>query len=413
MEKVIIIGAGHAAAQLAPSLRKQGWKGEILIIGEEVYIPYQRPPLSKEFMAGEKTEDEILIRPQFAYEQHDINFRLNEKVEKLNPEESTLTLSNGEKLSYDQLALCTGARARKIPIPGSELEGVFYLRTLDDVKAIKQQLDTGANAVIVGGGYIGLETAAALNKMGVNVTVLEMQDRVLARVTAPEVSEFYQCVHVEEGVDIQVNMVVSRIEGEGYVTGVSCKSGEYFDADLVIIGVGVVPNVELAEEAGLTVDNGIVVDEFAQTSVSNIFAAGDCTNHPNALLSGLLPNQSNNRLRLESVPNAMEQAKTVAASICGQSLPYASYPWFWSDQYDLKLQIAGLSQGFDQVLIRGDHKHSRSFVAWYLKEGRLLAADCINRPKEFLVAKQLLSRGITVDPIKLIDESIDPKTFLQ
>ena len=413
MQKVIIIGAGHAAAQLAPSLRKQGWEGEILIIGEEAYIPYQRPPLSKGFMAGDKTETEILIRPLLAYKQHDINFMLNEKVAKLNPVNNTLTLSNGKELSYDQLALCTGARARKIPLPGSELAGVFYLRTLDDVKAIQQRLDAGANAVIVGGGYIGLETAAALNKMGVNVTVLEVQDRVLARVTAPEVSEFYQRVHTEEGVDIQTNTAVSHIEGDVQVKAVSCKNGERFDADLVIVGIGVVPNVELAEEAGLAVDNGIVVDEFARTSVSNIFAAGDCTNHPNALLSGSLRNQSNNRLRLESVPNAMEQAKTVAASICGQSLPYASYPWFWSDQYDLKLQIAGLSQGFDQVLIRGDHKHSRSFVAWYLKGGRLLAADCINRPKEFLVAKQLLSRGITVDPIKLVDESIDPKTFLQ
>ena len=419
MQKVIIIGAGHAAAQLAPSLRKQGWKGEILVIGEEAYIPYQRPPLSKEFMAGEKTENEILIRPQLAYEQHDIDFRLNEKVAKLNPVESTITLSHGEELSYDQLALCTGARARKIPIPGSELKGVFYLRTLDDVKAIKQQLDScakdsakRASVVILGGGYIGLETAAALNKMGVNVTVLEMQERVLARVTAPEVSDFYQRVHTEEGVEIRTGVVVNNIEGETQVAAVCCDNGERFNADLVIIGVGVVPNVELAEEAGLTVDNGIVVDEFAQTSVSHIFAAGDCTNHPNALLPDSSLN-NRNRLRLESVPNAMEQAKTVAASICGQSLPYASYPWFWSDQFDLKLQIAGLSQGFDQVLIRGDHKYSRSFVAWYLKGGRLLAADCINRPKEFLVAKQLLSRGIAVDPAKLVDESIDPKTFLQ
>lgn len=424
MQKVIIIGAGHAAAQLAPSLRKQGWKGEILIIGDEAYIPYQRPPLSKEFMAGKKTDDEILIRPLSAYGQHDISFKLNETVVKLNPLENTLTLSTGESIGYDRLALCTGARTRKIPIPGSELEGVFYLRTIDDVKGIKHMLDAGikgrakksvntgdsANVVIVGGGYIGLETAAALRKMGVHVTILEMQDRVLARVTAPEVSEFYQRVHAEEGVQIHIDSIVSHIEGEGQVSVVHCKSGERFDADLVIIGVGVVPNVELAEEAGLLVDNGIVVDEFGQTSVSNIFAAGDCTSHPNALLADSL---TNGRLRLESVPNAMEQAKTVAASICGQSLPYASYPWFWSDQYDLKLQIAGLSQGFDQVVIRGDHKNSRSFVAWYLKQGKLLAADCVNRPKEFLVAKKLLSRGDIVDPDKLVDESIDPKTFLQ
>lgn len=414
-QRVIIVGAGHAAAQLAPSLRKQGWEGEILMIGDEPYAPYQRPPLSKEFMSGEKDDKEILIRPEAAYDKHGIELRLNQQVVAINPIENTLALGNGEKLDYDKLALCTGARARKINLPGGELAGVCYLRSLDDVKNIKGYLDIEGGvardrrAVIIGGGYIGLETAAALTKLGVNVTVLEMQDRVLARVTAPEVSEFYQRVHTEEGVSIRTNITVSHIEGE-HLLKVCSDNGEYFEANLVIIGVGVIPNVELAEAAGLAVENGITVDEFACTSDANIVAAGDCTNHPNSLLASSL---LDGRLRLESVPNAVEQAKTAAASICGQSLPYARYPWFWSDQYNLKLQIAGLSQGFDQVLIRGDNKHSRSFVAWYLKEGKLLAADCVNRPKEFLVAKQLLSREITVDPVKLVDESIDPKTFLQ
>lgn len=415
-QRVIIVGAGHAAAQLAPSLRKQGWEGEIVIIGDEPYAPYQRPPLSKEFMSGEKDDKEILIRPEAAYEKHGIELRLNQSVLAINLVENTLVLDNGESLAYDKLALCTGARARKINLLGSDLDGVCYLRTLDDVKNIKRYLGVNKSiapstrAVVVGGGYIGLESAAVLTKLGVNVTVLEMQERVLARVTALEVSEFYQRMHAEEGVSIRTNMVVSHIEGgckdsAKYPLKVYCDNGEYFDADLVIVGVGVIPNVELAEAAGLAVENGITVDEFAFTSDTNIVAVGDCANHPSGLLG--------RRLRLESVPNAVEQAKTAAASICGLKLPYMSYPWFWSDQYDLKLQIAGLNQGFDQVVIRGDREGSRSFVAWYLKQGQLLAADCINRPKEFLVAKQLLSREITVDPVKLVDDSIDPKIFLQ
>lgn len=411
--RVVIVGAGHAAAQLAPSLRKQGWEDEIVIIGDEPYAPYQRPPLSKEFLSGEKDDKEILIRPEAAYEKHGIELRLNQSVVAINSDENTLVLDNGEKLAYDKLALCVGARARKINLPGSDLDGVYYLRTLDDVKNIKGYLGVkksivSPRAVIVGGGYIGLETAAALTNLGVSVTVLEMQERVLARVTALEVSEFYQRVHEEEGTLIRTNVVVSHIEGrhqdsDKHPLRVCCDSGESFDADLVIIGVGVIPNVELAEAAGLAVENGITVDEFAFTSDTNIVAVGDCANHPNGLLG--------RRLRLESVPHAVEQAKTAAASICGLKLPYISYPWFWSDQYDLKLQIAGLNQGFDQVVIRGDREGSRSFVAWYLKQGQLLAADCINRPKEFLVAKQLLSREITVDPVKLADESLDPKTF--
>ena len=263
-----------------------------------------------------------------------------------------------------------------------------------------------ADVVIIGGGYIGLETAAALNNLVLSVTVLEMQDRVLVRVTAPEISEFYRRVHTEEGVAILTGVTVSKIEGDEDtgVSAVVCDNGDHHEADLVIIGVGVIPNAELAESCGLAVENGIVVDEYAGTDDIDIVAAGDCTNHPNALLDF--------RLRLESVQNAVEQANTAAANICGVQKPYSVHPWFWSDQYDLKLQIAGYNLGYDQVIIRGDSKQGRSFVAWYLKQGKLLAADCINRPKEFMVTKQLLAKGLSVDVQKLADDDLDPKQLL-
>lgn len=403
-QRAIIVGAGQAAAQLAFGLRKCGWGGEILILGDEPYDPYQRPPLSKEFMSGSKCESEVLIHSSSVYEKYNIGVRTGQLVTAINRHNKTVNLDNGKVLSYDKLALCTGAQARRIVLPGIDLKGVHYLRTLEDVKSIKRYISPSTRVVIIGGGYIGLETAAVLSQLGVSVTVLEMQDRVLARVTAPEVSEFYTRVHTEEGVSIQTGVSVNTIEGESRVKAVCCDNGDYYQADFVIIGVGVIPNVELAESCGLAVDNGIVVNEFACTEDIDIVSAGDCTNHPNSLLGY--------RLRLESVPNAIEQAKTAAASMCGLAKAYVAYPWFWSDQYDLKLQIAGLSQGFDQVVVRGDRENTRSFVAWYLKQGKLLAADCINRPREFMVAKQLLVKGLDVDPLKLADESVDPKTFL-
>lgn len=401
----IIIGASHAAAQLAPSLRQEGWEGRILVIGDEPYVPYHRPPLSKAFLSGEKDADGILIRPQAVYEKNDIEFKLGVRVEAINRAHKNITLTNGEVLSYDKLALCTGSRVRTVSLPGVDLAGVHYLRNIADVEKIKGDVAEDKNAVIVGGGYIGLETAAVLKKLGMNVTVLEMAPRVLARVTAPEMSEFFTRVHTDEGVSIKTGVAVSGFEGDnGRVTRVACADGTGFDADLVVVGVGIVPNVELAEAAGLEVENGIVVDELCRTADPDIVAAGDCTNHPNAIYD--------TRLRLESVPNASEQGKTSAATICGKEKPYNALPWFWSDQYDLKLQIAGLSQGYDQVIIRGDREGSRSFVAFYLKESKLIAADCMNRPQEFMVCKRLIAEGTPVDPAKLADESVAPKEFL-
>ena len=404
-DRVIIIGASHAAAQLSASLRQEGWEGEILVIGNENHLPYHRPPLSKAFLSGEKNEAEILIRPEIFYEKNQVTFQLGVNVESINRAEKKLTLSTGETLAYSKLALCLGSRARQVPIPGSELSGVHYLRTLDDVEAIKQDVHKGKHAVIVGGGYIGLETAAVLNTMGMHVTVLEMMDRVLQRVTAPELSEFYTRIHTEEGVTIKTGAAVSEIVGEERVESINCADGSNYPAELVIIGAGIVPNVELAEAAGLATDNGILVDEFAQTADPDIVAAGDCTNHPNGRLG--------RNIRLESVPNATEQAKAAAASLCGKQKAYSSFPWFWSDQYDLKLQIAGLNQGYDQIVIRGDHQQGRSFVAWYLRDGQLLAADCVNRAIEFAAAKQLLDKEISVSPEDLADESINPMTWIK
>ncbi|WP_295872857.1 FAD-dependent oxidoreductase [uncultured Zhongshania sp.] len=400
-EHCIIIGASHAAAQLVSSLRQEGWEGKISLIGDEPNLPYHRPPLSKAFFVGEKTEDELLIRAADFYDKNNVDLLLGSRVTKIDRDAKKITLEDGAEISYTKLALTTGARVRKIPFTGCELAGVFYMRDLNDVKQTHKFTGPGKSAVIIGGGYIGLETAASLRKIGMNVIVIEAMERVLQRVTAPEVSAFYTRVHTEEGVDIRTQAGVDAIVGEKHVTGVRLADGTTVPADLVIIGVGVIPNIELAEEAGLTIDNGIAVNEFATTNDPDIVAAGDCTNHYNPIYD--------RKLRLESVQNATDQAKIAAKSICGKPEAYNALPWFWSDQYDLKLQIAGLSQGFDQVIIRGNSEQGRSFAAFYFSEGRFIAVDAINRPKEFMMSKRALTSGQTADPLKLADETIEIK----
>jgi 3-phenylpropionate/trans-cinnamate dioxygenase ferredoxin reductase subunit len=402
-KKCILIGASHAAAQLAPSLRNEGWEGEILLVGDEPYLPYHRPPLSKTFLSGEKTADSLAIRPAAFYEKNNIQFRQS-RVTSINREQQTISLSDGQELSYDKLALCMGSRVRQIPLPGEKLDGVHYLRNIADVEGIKKHVEQDKHAVIIGGGYIGLETAAALRKQGMHVVVLEMAPRILQRVTTPELSEFYTRIHTEEGVRIHTGMAITNIGGDTHVEKVVCADGIEFPADLVVIGVGILPNVELAEEAGIEVDNGILVDEFCRTNDRNIVAAGDCTNHFNQIYK--------RRIRLESVPNASEQGKSAAASICGVSKAYKSLPWFWSDQYNLKLQIAGLSQGYDQVIIRGDKSTDRSFAALYLKDGQLISAECVNRPQEFMLSKKIISENITINPERIADESIPVNQWL-
>ena len=398
-EHAVIVGASHASAQLAVSLRQSGWEGNISVVGEEAIPPYHRPPLSKAYLAGEKHSDELLIRPATFYEKSDIDLVLGTRVTAVDPQSKTITLHDGGSIPYGKLALTTGARVRKLEISGHDQEGIFYLRDLNDVDRIRGFIGPGKSAVIIGGGYIGLETAASLRKLGMAVTVLEALPRVLQRVTAPEVSAFYSRVHGEEGVNIITDAAVQALEGNGTVKGVQLADGSRLDADLVIIGVGVLPATDLAESAGLEVDNGIVVDEFARTSNPDIVAAGDCTNHYNPIYE--------RRLRLESIQNATDQAKTAANTLCGKLETYHALPWFWSDQYDLKLQIAGLSQGFDHVVMRGSADSGRSFAAFYFSGERLLAVDAVNRPKEFMAVRRALTQGQSADPGKLADESVD------
>jgi len=385
MSGIVVIGAGQAAGQAAASLRQEGYEGEITIIGDEAQAPYQRPPLSKAYLSGEVGLDRVLVRPENFYADKGINLQTGVRVESINRADKTIATSTGSTLSYDKLLIATGSRPRILNIEGSDLEGLHYLRTVDDVDGIRTAMEAAKNVCIVGGGYIGLEVAAVAKKAGHNVTVLEMEDRILQRVTTAEMSEFYHALHTGRGVDIRVNTMVSGFTGEnGRVSSVLCGD-ESISADLVIVGIGIIPNVELAEAAGLTCDNGIVVNDHCQTSDPDIYAAGDCTNHPNPILD--------RRLRLESVPNAMEQARTACSNMLGGDKTYAAVPWFWSDQYELKLQMVGFSADGDQSVLRGD-KASNEFAVFYLKDGNVVAVDAVNSPKEFMVAKQLYGKAV-------------------
>lgn len=402
--KIIVIGAGQAGCEVCTELRRQGYGGEIVLIGEETVPPYKRPPLSKAYLAGSIPEDELYVLPEAQLEHHRIQFIHGVRVERIERSTHTVSLSDGRKLGYDKLAITTGGRARQLPVPGADLANVQVLRTLDDVKIIRPHIIAGKRLVIVGGGFVGLEAAAVAVKLGLNVTVLEGLERVLARVTAPEISSFYERVHREAGVDIRTGAQVMALEGSGHVTGVKLQDGTIIPADFVLVGIGLIPNVELAQEAGLEVDNGIVVDEYALTSDPDIASAGDCTNHPSDF--------AGRRLRLESVPNAMEQGRAAAHNLLGKKQPYQSVPWFWSDQYDLKLQMVGLSTGYDQIVLRGDPATSRSFGAFYLAKGRIIAVDVISRPQDFMVAKKLVAGRVTPDQVKLADETVPLKSLL-
>ncbi|WIM85897.1 FAD-dependent oxidoreductase [Candidatus Mycobacterium wuenschmannii] len=395
-ERVVVVGASHAGAQLAGNLRREGWAGEVVLIGDEGKLPYHRPPMSKAYLAGKSCLDEILIRGAYFYAKQNIQL-VDATVDSIDRNAGRVCLSTGDTVDYTKLALCIGARARRLPTPGAELLGIHYLRTAADVELIRAAAVPGRRVVIVGGGYIGLETAASLCSLGMQVTVLEATDRVLERVTAPVVSDFFTRIHRDAGVDIRTQAIVEAFTGNGMVQEVVLADGESLPADVVIVGVGVVPNTELASAAGLSVDNGIVIDDQARTSDPGIVAAGDCTSHVMA--------RYGSRIRLESVASAGEQAKIAAATVCGKHSAIAALPWFWSDQYDLKLQIAGLNTGYDEVVLSGDPSRDREFSCFYFRGGELIAADSVNRPRDFMFSKRAITNCLPIDRAELLAAS--------
>jgi 3-phenylpropionate/trans-cinnamate dioxygenase ferredoxin reductase subunit len=396
-ETVVIAGAGHAAGQAVAALKQRKFSGKIILIGDEPHLPYQRPPLSKKFLAGEMPPERLYLKPASFYDDDNIDVRLDTRIESIDRDAHRVRTAAGEDIAYDKLILALGSRARRVPVPGAGLPGVHYLRSIADVDAIRAAVAKSKRLVIVGAGYIGLEVAAVCRQLGLEVTVIEMADRVMSRVVSPNVSDFYQLEHTNQGVKLMLATGLEAFAGKRRLKLVITDTGQTIRADFAVVGVGIVPNTELAEAAGFEVDNGIVVNDQCQTADPDVYAIGDCTNHPNDIYK--------QRIRLESVHNALEQAKTAADNICGVATHYSQVPWFWSDQYDLKLQIAGLSQGYDQVVLRGDPA-SRSFSCLYIKEGMLIAVDAINSPRDFMQSKALIAKHAVCDPEKLADTGV-------
>ena len=395
MKKIAVIGAGQAAISAIVSLRQAGFQGAIRLIGEEPFPPYQRPPLSKTYMKGQVDAERLFFKPAPWYTDNAIDLALDTRATGIDTGARRVATDPGGHIDYDALLIATGSRARKLTLPGADLANVFELRTLTDVARIRSSLAQGANLVVIGAGYIGLEAAAAATQIGVNVTVVEYAERVLERVTSPILSEFFVRKHRAEGVEIQTSARIEKLVGaKGRVSGVELRDGTVLPADAVLVGIGIVPNQELASDAGIQCNNGIVVDRDARTSDRFVFAAGDCTHRPLVHYA--------REGRLESVHNAIEQGKLAAAAMLGKPRPLEDCPWFWSDQYDVKLQIAGLSAGYDDIVIRGD-VNSGHFAAFYLKESRLIATDAINSPQEFLLSKKLITAHSIFDPAALAD----------
>jgi len=404
---VVIIGGGQAASEAAMQLRPAKFSGGISIISEEAHLPYARPPLSKAYLAGEVSQESLLLRDAAAYEAAAIEVRLGQRVERIDRAAKRVTLQNGDHVSYDKLILATGGRPRRMSVPGGDLANIFYLRSIGDVDRLRAAFVRGRRGVIVGGGYIGLEVASVAVNAGLQVAVLEGAPRVLARVTSPEMSAFYERFHKGKGVEIRtgVSVIGFGAAADGISVGtVACGGDMVLPADFVLIGIGLLPNTGLAEDAGLLVDNGVLVDAASRTSDTDIFAIGDCAAHRE---HGFLGRQ----VRLESVPNVNEQARMVVAAICGLPLPAPAPPWFWSDQYDLKLQMVGLSEGYDQLVTRGDPE-TNAFITFYLKDGRLIAADAVSRMGDFMAARRLVAGRSEVDPAVLADEAIPLKSLI-
>lgn len=402
-DKIVIAGAGHAAGQVVATLKQKKYAGKIVLVGDEAYLPYQRPPLSKKYLAGLLSAERLHFKPAGFYDDPGIEVRLQTAITSIDRNKTSLQTESGDTIFYDKLVLALGARARHLSIDGTDLAGVHYMRNIVDVDGIRSEFGKQRRVVIVGAGYIGLEIAAVMQQQGLNVTVVETEDRVMSRVVSPEISDFYQIEHASKGVKLRLSTSVTAFRGDKRVTAVETTDGEQIPADFVVIGVGIVANTELAAAAGLNVDNGIVVDDQCRSSDPNIYAVGDCTAHPNAIYD--------RQLRLESVHNALEQAKTAAGNLCGEKTYYSQVPWFWSDQYDLKLQIAGLSEGYDDVVVRGNPA-DRSFACLYLKGGILIATDAVNAPRDFMQSKALIASRAQLDRARLGDASIPLQDFV-
>ncbi|MBR9652923.1 NAD(P)/FAD-dependent oxidoreductase [Thalassovita aquimarina] len=402
MKKVVVIGAGQAGSSLVAKLRNEGFTGLVTLIGEEHVPPYQRPPLSKKYLLGEMELERLFLRPESFYGENDITLHLDETVQAIDRADKVV-IAGGESIPYDELVLTTGSVPRRLPAAiGGELEGVYVVRDLKDVDAMAPEFRDGAKVLIVGGGYIGLEAAAVAAKKGLQVTLVEMADRILQRVASPETSDYFRTLHQSHGVNILEGVGLETLTGEGRVAGAKLSDGSTLDVDFVIVGVGITPATALAEAAGIEIDNGIKVNKLGQTSDPHIWAAGDCASFP----------YKGGRIRLESVPNAIDQAECIAENIMGAGKTYVPKPWFWSDQYDVKLQIAGLNAGYDRVITRaGDKDGSVSF--WYYRGDELLAVDAANDPRAYMVGKRLIDGGKSPAPDLVADPETDMKALMK
>lgn len=402
MTHVVVIGAGQAGSSLVAKLRTEGFEGEITLVGAEPVPPYQRPPLSKAYLLGEMAEERLYLRPASYYTEHNITLRLDTRATDIDASAREVRLSDGTTLTYNHLALTTGSHPRTLPAAiGGMLDGVFSVRDLNDADTMAPAFVAGKKVLIIGGGYIGLEAAAVASKLGLQVTIVEMADRILQRVAAPQTSDYFRALHQGHGVDIREGVGLERLTGDDHVTGAKLTNGTELGIDFAIVGVGIMPATILAEAAGVDVDNGISTDAFGRTSDPHIWAAGDCAS---AIFKG-------NRIRLESVGNAIDQAEVVAKNMLGAAIEYQPKPWFWSDQYDCKLQIAGLNTGYTDVYVRkGDSAGVQSH--WYYSGDELLAVDAMNDPRNYMVGKRLIEGGKSPAPAVIIDPNTDMKGLL-
>ncbi len=403
---VVIVGAGHGGAQVALALRTNGFEGSILMIGRESEPPYERPPLSKEYLARDKEFDRLYIRPPQFWVDKNVTLKLGTEVTSVDAAAHQVTLGDGSSVTYGKLIWAAGGDPRKLTCAGADLGGVHAVRTREDVDRLMGELDAGAKQVVViGGGYIGLEAAAVLTKLGCAVTLLEALPRILARVAGPDISAFYEADHRAHGVDLRTNVAVDSLVGDGgKVSGVKLADGSVIPAEIVIVGIGIIPSVAPLLAAGAEGANGVNVDDHCRTSLPDVYAIGDCAAFACAYAEGAV-------MRLESVQNANDMGTSVAKAICGDPQPYNAFPWFWSNQYDLKLQTAGLSVGYDATVLRGDPA-TRSFSVLYLKEGRLIALDCVNVIKDYVQGRKLVEAGAVIDPAKLADTSVPLKELM-